>query len=195
MDVLELARLHLGSMFPYYHQFRREKECYCDGAPRPPEGDSVSASTCAGGGCSSANRLHVGAAVAAALKRLPTAEGEEPQELPARSADLGQGQLPGPPGAESKGGQEQSQLARLGSARLSLETLAYSHLAGEMGHFLDGGRVLRGRQTETRLCGRTRRRQGGTAQIKERRRWRNRPDQRKKEAVAGLTDRIPAICV
>lgn len=52
------------------------------------------------GGRRSANRLHVGAAVAAALERLPTAEGEEPQQLPARSADLGQGELPGPTGAE-----------------------------------------------------------------------------------------------
>lgn len=87
-------------MFPYYHQFRQEKECYCDSAPRPPECDSVFASACAGGGCRSASRLHVGVAVAA-LERLPTAEGEEPQQLPARSADLGQGQLPGPLGGES----------------------------------------------------------------------------------------------
>lgn len=73
------------------------------------------------GGCSSANRLHVGAAVAAALERLPTAEGEEPQELPARSADLGQGQLPGPPGAESEEPRTVPvSAARLGPARPGL---------------------------------------------------------------------------
>lgn len=71
--------------------------------PRPPEGDGV---------C----RLHVGAAVAAALERLPTAQGEEPQQLPARSADLGQGRLPGPPGAEPeepRGGRVSAGLAPL----------------------------------------------------------------------------------
>lgn len=47
-----------------------------------------------------AARLHVGAAVAAGLDRLATAQGEEPQELPARPADLGQGEVPGPAGAQ-----------------------------------------------------------------------------------------------
>lgn len=54
-----------------------------------------------------------------------------------------------------------------------------------MGHFLDGGGVLRG-QTQTRQCDADGDARDGSAQ---------RRGQRKEEPVAGLTVRIPNICV
>lgn len=44
----------------------------------------------------------MGAAVAPPLERLPAPQGEEPQELPASSANLRQRELPGPLGSESE---------------------------------------------------------------------------------------------
>lgn len=83
MEVLELAQLRLGS-----------RRVIATVVFQPPPAQV--------GVGRNVNRLHVGVAGAPTLQRLPTAEGEEPQELPARSADLSQGELPGPPGAESE---------------------------------------------------------------------------------------------